>query len=373
MKGRWVMEKQDRLVERFLEYVQIDSPTKEEKDFKDRLMKDLKDLGVEVYEDDAGEKAGSNSGNLIAKLKGTGDKTVLFSAHMDTVSPGRGIKPEIRDGIIYSDGTTVLGSDDKAGVAAIVEMLQVLIEEEIPHHNIEVAFTIYEEGGLFGSKYLDYSKLNADFGIVVDSGSAPGYTVLQGPAQNKINVKFKGKTAHAGVAPETGISAIQIAADAISNMKLLRIDEETTANIGFIGGGGPTNIVTDEVEIKAEARSLDNAKLKAQTEHMVQCVKDAQDKYGIEAEIEVQEAYKAFSVTEDSLPAQMVKAACEKAGLEFVPGKSGGGSDTNNFNLNGIPSVNLGVGYEKVHTTEEFMPIKDLHTVAKLLLEIAKA
>ncbi|MFB0972689.1 MAG: M20/M25/M40 family metallo-hydrolase, partial [Neofamilia sp.] len=144
-------------------------------------------------------------------------------------------------------------------------------------------------------------------------------------------------------------------------------------NIGFIGGGGPTNIVTDEVEIKAEARSLDNDKLKAQTDHMVQCVKDAQAKYGIEAEIEVEEAYKAFSVTEDFLPVQAVKAACEKAGLEFIMGKSGGGSDTNNFNLNGIPSVNIGVGYEKVHTTEEYIPINAIHEVTKLLLEIAKA
>ncbi|NLD16416.1 MAG: M20/M25/M40 family metallo-hydrolase [Tissierellia bacterium] len=367
------MEKQDRIVERFLEYVQIDSPTREEKEFKDRLKLDLEELGLEVYEDDAGEKVGSNSGNLIGKLKGDGNQTILFSAHMDTVSPGRGIKPEIRDGIIYSDGTTVLGADDKAGVASIIEMLTILKEENISHHNLEISFNIYEEGGLFGSKNLDYSMFEADFGIIVDSSSAPGYTILEAPAQNKINVKFKGKTAHAGVAPEAGISAIQIAAEAISNMKLLRIDEETTANIGFIGGGGPTNIVTDEVEIKAEARSLDNDKLKAQTDHMVQCVKDAQAKYGIEAEIEVEEAYKAFRVTEDSIPAQAVKAACERAGLEFVPGKSGGGSDANNFNQNGIPSVNIGVGYKNAHTTEEFIPISALHDMTKLLLEIAKA
>ena len=217
---------------------------------------------------------------------------------------------------------------------------KILKEENISHHNLEISFNIYEEGGLFGSKNLDYSMFEADFGIIVDSSSAPGYTIL---------------------------------AEAISNMKLLRIDEETTANIGFIGGGGPTNIVTDEVEIKAEARSLDNDKLKAQTDHMVQCVKDAQAKYGIEAEIEVEEAYKAFRVTEDSIPAQAVKAACERAGLEFVPGKSGGGSDANNFNQNGIPSVNIGVGYKNAHTTEEFIPISALHDMTKLLLEIAKA
>lgn len=366
--------KQERVIERFLEYVKIDSPTKEEKNFKERLKKDLEDLGLEVYEDKAGEEIGSNSGNLIAKLKGTGDKTILFSSHMDTVSPGRGIEPVIgEDGIIRSKGDTILAGDDKSGVSAIMEMLTVLIEENIPHHNIEVAFTISEEGGLFGSKLLDYSKINADFGIVLDSGGSPGHTILQGPAQTKINVVFKGKSAHAGVAPEEGVSAIQIAADAISNMKLLRIDEETTANIGLINGGGPTNIVTDTVEIKAEARSLDNDKLQAQVDHMVKCVKDAQEKHGIEAEIEVIEAYKSFKVEEDSLPAQTVKKACEKLGFKFSPAKSGGGSDTNNYNLNGIPAVNLGIGMTKAHSTDEFIKIEDIVNGAKLILEIAKA
>lgn len=364
---------QSRVIERFLEYVQIDSETLDEKNFKERLKKDLEELGLEVYEDNAGEKIGSNSGNLIAKLKGHTDKTILFSSHMDTVQPGLGIKPEIRDGHIYSDGSTILAADDKAGVASIMEMLHVLKEGNIEHHNIEVAFTISEEGGLFGSKYLDYSKLEADSAFVLDSGGAPGFAVLQGPAQNKITVKFKGKSAHAGVAPEDGISAIEIAADAIYHMNLLRIDEETTANIGFINGGGPTNIVTSEVEIHAEARSLDNDKLTVQTEHMVDCIKKAQEKHGIEAEIEVEEAYKAFKIEEDSLPVQMTKKACERAGLEFVAGKSGGGSDTNNFNLNGIPAVNLGVGMKNSHSLDEYIKIEDIENSVKLIVEIARA
>lgn len=364
----------ERVIERFIEYAKIDSPTLEEADFKERLKADLEALGLEVYEDkQAGEKIGSNSGNLIAKLKGTGDKTILFSSHMDTVSPGRGIEPIIENGVLKSKGETILASDDKAGVSAIMEMLTVLKEENIPHHNIEVAFTIAEEGGLKGSKNLDYSKINADFAIVLDSGGSAGHTIVQGPAQTKVNVKFKGKSAHAGVAPEDGVSAIIIAAEAISNMKLLRIDEETTANIGSINGGGPTNIVTDTVEIKAEARSLDNDKLKAQVDHMVKCVKDAQAKYGIEAEIEVIEAYKSFKVELDSLPAQSVKAACDKLGFEFRPAKSGGGSDTNNYNLNGIPAVNLGIGMTKAHSVDEFCKVEDIINGAKLILEIARA
>lgn len=362
----------ERVIERFLEYVQIDSPTGEEKEFRQRLEKDLDKLGIEYCVDNAGEKSGSNSGNLILKLKGEGDKTILFSSHMDTVSPGRKIKPIIKDGIIYSDETTVLGGDDKSGVAAIMEMLAVLKEENIPHHNIEVVFSISEESGMFGAKNLDYSKINPDFAIIIDSGGEIGSTVVQAPAQNKIDVKFKGKASHAGISPEEGISAIEIAAEAIHNMKLLRIDEETTANIGYICGGGPTNIVTDEVEIRAEARSLDNDKLKAQTEHMVKCVKDAQKKYGIEAEIKVEEAYKAFKIDVDSEPAQAVKNACDKLGFKFEPQKTGGGSDTNIYNLNGIPAVNIGIGMSNCHAKNEYIKIQDIIDCSKLILEIAK-
>lgn len=366
------MINEERLVNRFLEYVQIDSPTFEEKDFKERLKKDLEELGLKVYEDNSGENVNSNSGNLIVKLDGDSDLTLMFSAHMDTVDPSRGIKPEIRDGIIYSDGTTILGGDDKGGVAAIMEMLTVLVEKEIPHHNIEVVFNIAEEKGLYGSLYLDYSKLNADMGFVFDCDGDPGSIIVQGPSQNQIDVKFKGKAAHAGVSPEDGISAIQIAAEAISNMKLLRVDEETTANIGFINGGGPTNIVTDEVEIKGEARSLNDEKLKKQTEHMIECVKKAQEKYGIEAEIKVSESYKAFKIDEDALPVRFVKEANEKLGIETKLITSGGGSDTNNYNIKGIPSVNLAIGQNKPHSVEENIAIEDLVNTSKIALEIAK-
>ncbi|WP_330573971.1 M20/M25/M40 family metallo-hydrolase [Criibacterium bergeronii] len=362
-----------RVIERFLEYVKIDSPTKEEKQFRQRLEQDLDKLGISHELDNAGDVIGCNTGNLIAKIQGTGDKTILFSAHMDTVSPGRGIEPEIKDGVITSKGQTILAADDKAGVSAIIEMLTVLKEEKIPHHNIVVAFTVSEEVGLSGSKNLDYSKFSADYGIVVDSGGAPGNVVVQGPAQNKVNVTFVGKAAHAGVAPEKGVSAIKIAAEAIANMKLGRIDEETTANIGSINGGGATNIVTDRVEIKAEVRSLNGEKLKAQTEHMIKCVTDAQEKYGLKAEIEVISAYSAFKIDEDSEVIKAVKAACEKAGLEFVAGKTGGGSDTNNYCLNNIPSVNLGIGMGNSHAIEEFINIEDIEKCTKLLIEIAKA
>lgn len=367
------MINEKRLLDRFLKYIQIDSPSRFEREFADYIMKEMKEIGMEVYMDDAGEKVGSNSGNVIGRLKGNTDgEAILFSAHMDTVSPGKGIKPVIKDGVIYSDGTTVLGGDDKAGIAAILEAIQTIIEKDIPHGYIEVAFSIYEEDGINGAKNLDYTKLNAKRGFVLDSGTDPGKIVVQGPAQNKINARFIGKEAHAGVAPENGISAIQIAAEAISNMKLLRIDSETTANIGVITGGEVTNIVTKEVRIKGEARSLSNEKLQAQTEHMVKCCEDAAKKFGGSVEIDVDATYGAFKVEEDSEIVQKVKEACANIGLESHTTTTGGGSDTNILNANGIEAVNLGIGQKKPHTLEEHLYIKDLESAAKLVLELIK-
>ena len=366
------MNKNKRVIKRFLEYVKIDSPTNYENNFKEHLKKELLELGLEVYEDEAGKKAGSNSGNLIAKLSGTGDKTILFSAHMDTVSPGINIKPCIKGDVIYSDGTTILGGDDKAGVAAIMEMLTVLKEEKISHKNIEVVFTIAEESGLQGSKYLEYSKLKADFAVVLDTIGPIGSVLTQGPSKNKITVNFKGKAAHAGMSPERGVSAIKIAANAINNMKLLKIDDETTANIGSISGGTSANIVPDNVEIIAEVRSFDEKKLKKQTEHILSCVKSAQAIYGIEADFKVEKAYKSFKLSESSLAIQSVKKACEVLGFDFKILKAMGGSDANNFNENAISAVNIGIGMTNCHGLDECIKMQDIIDCSKLILQIVR-
>jgi len=362
-----------RLLERFLRYVQIDSPTKEELEFALVLKKELEDLGLQVSMDDAGTKVGSNAGNLIGKLKGTTDsEAILFSAHMDTVSPSRGVKPIIKDGVIYSDGTTILGGDDKAGIAAIMEALNTIKDKNLLHGTIEVVFTIFEEGGLFGAKNLDYSNIQSKKAFVMDSSAAPGAIIVQGPAQNKIDIKFIGKEAHAGVAPETGVSAIQIAGEAISNMKLLRIDDETTANLGSIQGGGPTNIVTKEVIISAEARSLSNEKLESQSNHMAKCCEEAAIKFGGKAEVTIENAYGAFKIPEDHHLVVAVESAYEKLGIPTKKIASGGGSDTNIFNANGVEAINLGIGERKPHTLEEHLYIKDLELVTKMALELIK-
>lgn len=367
------MINEKRILEKFLEYVQIDSPTKEELEFAKVLMKDLEQLGFEVEMDNAGEKVGSNSGNVIGRLKGTTDsEAVLLTAHMDTVSPGRGIKPVIKDGVVYSDGTTILGGDDKAGIAAILEGIKTIKENDIPHGDIEVIFTIFEEGGLYGVKGLDFSKIKSKEIFVFDSGGRPGEVIVQGPAQNKLNFKFIGKTAHAGVVPETGISSISIAAEAISNMKLLRIDEETTANIGIISGGEATNIVAERTNVVAEARSLDNKKLEDQTNHMIKCAKDAAEKFGGEVEMEIDNIYEAFLVEKDAEIIKKIKQACKELDFKVETKSSGGGSDTNVWNKHGFSAINLGVGMENPHTVEECIAIEDLENSARLVIEIIK-
>lgn len=367
------MINKDRIVEEFMKYVQIDSPTKNEKEFAEFLTKELKELGFDVYIDNAGDKVGSNTGNIIAKLKGTIDvEPILFSCHMDTVSPSIGIKPIIKDGVIYSDGTTILGGDDKAGIAAVIEALKVIKENNINHGPIEVVFSVYEEGGLNGAKNLEYDKINSKRAFVLDSGGDPGQIIIQGPAQDKIDVKVIGKPAHAGVSPEEGISAINVAAHAISKMNLLRIDKDTTANIGKIEGGSATNIVTPEVTIKAESRSLSDEKLDKQTSHMVETFNDTAKEFGAKAEINVERMYSSFIIDDNDEIVNMVKKACENSNIKPFLDATGGGSDTNILNANGIKAINLGIGERKPHTLEEHMHIKDLVSSANLVLEIIK-
>ncbi|MDI7742169.1 M20/M25/M40 family metallo-hydrolase [Lysinibacillus fusiformis] len=363
-----------RLVNEFLELVQIDSETKHEEVIAPILVKKLEEMGFDVYQDDAHTRNGHGAGNIIATLKGTLDvEPIYFTVHMDTVVPGVGIKPEIRaDGYIYSDGTTILGADDKAGMAALFEMARRLKEQNIEHGTIQFIITAGEESGLAGAKELDPSLIQAKLGFAVDSDGKVGGIVTAAPFQAKIETKIFGKTAHAGVAPEKGISAITLAAKAVAKMKLGRIDEETTANIGRFEGGKATNIVCDEVYILAEARSINKEKLDAQVSHMRETFENTAQSLGGRAEVDVKLMYPGFSVTEEDRVVQIAMAAVENIGRKAQLGISGGGSDANVIAGFGIPTVNLSVGYEEIHTTNERMPIEELEKLADLLVEVVK-
>jgi len=376
------MINEERIKNLLLELVQIDSVSREERDVARRIKSYCEELGAEVFIDDAGEKVGGNTGNVIARFPGTihAAEPIMMSAHMDTVVPGKGVKPIVEGDIIRTDGSTVLGGDDKSGCSVIIETIRCLQEQNIPHAPIDAVFSICEEVGLLGAKHLDMSKVRAKYGIVFDSDD-PGFLFTRGPSADHFEIKIYGLESHAGVAPEQGISAIRIAAEAIVNMKLFRIDDETTANIGVIRGGEATNIITNLVTLRGEARSLDDAKLDAQTRHIVKCCEDAAAKYEVtvdgvttkaRVESHVTREYHAMDVSDDSRVVKLVKEAAARMGLEVKTLASGGGCDANIFNKRGIECANLGTGMRAIHTVKEWLDVKDMYASAEMTLEIMR-
>lgn len=370
------MINKDRVIGEFLELVQIDSETKNERRIADILKAKFTELGLDVVEDDSAERTGHGAGNLVATLKPSGNlaatvEPFLFTCHMDTVAPGKGIKPIVgEDGWIRSDGTTILGSDDKAGVAALLEVIQVLREKELPHGQIQFVITVGEEMALTGSRAMDAGLLDAKYGFAIDSNGEVGTICVGAPTRAQIDIEIYGKSAHAGVNPEDGISAIQVAGKAISRMNLGRIDETTTANIGKFEGGGETNIVPDHVKLYAEARSTSLDKINKQIESMKQAVESVCGEYGTTYDFRSELAYPAFHFTEEDEVVVLAKKAARELGLSGDTFISGGGSDANVFNGFGIPTVNLAVGYENIHTTEERIKAEDIVKVAEFALEI---
>ncbi|GGE54152.1 tripeptidase T [Priestia taiwanensis] len=372
------MVNQERLVNEFLELVQVDSETKYEAEIAKVLKEKFEALGVEVFEDDTTAITGHGAGNLICTLKGTkeGVDTIYFTSHMDTVVPGKGVKPSIVDDVIVTDGTTILGADDKTGLSALLEAVKVLKEKNIEHGDIQFIITVGEESGLVGAKALDSSLVTAKFGYALDSTGDVGEIVVAAPTQAKIIAKIYGKTAHAGVAPERGVSAITMAAKAIAKMPLGRIDEETTANIGRFQGGQATNIVCDYVEILAEARSLINEKMEVQAAKMKEAFESVAKEMGGRAEVDVEVMYPGFKFADGDHVVEVAKRAMEKIGRTPSLHHSGGGSDANVIAGFGVPTVNLAVGYEDIHTTSEKMPISELvktaEAVVAIIEEVAK-
>lgn len=362
-----------RLVGELLELVQVDSETGEEGEICQVLKGKLASLGLDVFEDDSQERTGHGAGNLIASLKGTKQApTVLFTCHMDTVSPGKGIKPAVKDGYVISDGTTILGSDDKAGIAAMLEGLKVLQEQQIEHGDLQLVITVGEESGLVGAKALNRDDLKADFGFAFDSNGPVGEIIVAAPTQAQIKATIFGKSAHAGVNPEDGISAIQVAAKAISKMPLGRIDAQTTANIGRFEGGEATNVVADRVDILAEARSLVPEKMHTQVQKMKGCFEQIAREFGTTAEVDVDVIYPGYHFTDKDIVVQVARDAVKNIGREPKLLSSGGGSDANIFAGHGIPTVNMAIGYEHIHTKQERMPLSELLKTAELFVALVQ-
>lgn len=364
----------ERMLAEFLEMVKIKCSTRDEREIADLVKAKLSAIGLEVSEDNVGEKIGGNTGNVIGYLKGAapGAPAIMLSAHLDCVEPCAGVEPVIKDGVITSAGNTILGADDKAGVAAILEALRVIREKGLAHGDIQVIFTVAEEGGVNGSKNIDKGLLRGDFGYALDSSGAPGKIINAAPGQNKIKTIIHGKTAHAGLAPETGVNAIVVAGKALARINQGRIDAETTANVGIIKGGSVTNIVPDYVEIISEARSRNAQKLAEQTRHMVETFEQVARENGARAEVTVEKSYDPYVLTDDMPVVALAKRAAESIGLPVSLEGTGGGSDANFFNAYGLPSAVLGVGMAKVHTTEEFIKVEDLYRTGEFVAAIIR-
>jgi tripeptide aminopeptidase len=357
------MINESRLITTFTDLVKIDSPSGSEKAAAEFVAARLRALGLEPKVDALY--------NVTALFPGEG-APLLLNAHTDSVAPCLGIQPVVANGVVKSDGTTILGADDRAGVAAILEALAALREQNLAHRPLEIAITVQEEVGLVGAQGLDLAQFKSKMGVVLDSHGPVGTIIVQSPTHNLIEATLIGKAAHAGVEPEKGISAIVVAAEAIAAMKLGRIDAETTANIGVIQGGAARNIVAEKCQLTGEARSQRESKLKRQTNAMVRALERAAKKHRAKAKVQVTRAYNQFRFTPRDEVVRQVSAAIERVARKPKLDVSGGGSDANIFNAHGIASVPISIGYEEIHTTAEFIPIAELGKTAQLVVELAR-
>ncbi len=374
---------QDRLSKTFCDLVRIDSPSRQEKEVV-FYLKELfeKEFNAETIIDDSSKETGSNTGNLIVKIKGNLDKEPLFfNAHLDTVEPCRGINVVFENGVFKSDGRTILGGDDKAAVAILIEALRILKDRDIEFGPIEFLFTVCEEIGLLGAKAFNPSLLDAKAGYALDS-TDPDMVIHKAPCATRFKLRIIGRAAHSGLNPEEGINAIKLVSEAIAGLSLGRIDEETTCNIGIIKGGKATNIVPDIVELEGEVRSHNKDKLKEVQDEIIssfyKTIRQYKEKSGdISAklprvETEVFDDYPLMDVKEDDPLIKTVFKAASKQDRNLFLKATGGGSDANVFNGKGLRAIILGIGMQRVHTTEEFIRLDDMVKTVALVLGIIK-
>ncbi len=388
------MVNQNRLIKEFTRLVSFDAESYEERKIADYLKEKLHILGLQVEEDRAGtllrEISGSDgtkaAGNIYGYLPGNydteGDEgtasqnsgqkpAILLSSHMDTVKPGNGKQAVIHeDGTITSDGTTVLGADDAAGLAEIIEALTVIQEQRLPHPDIEVIFPVAEEPYAQGSRVFDYSKVKAKTAYVLDMSGAVGRAAVAAPSMLSLKIHVTGKSAHAGFCPEQGVHAIKIAANAIARIPQGHVDAVTTVNLGTIQGGIGRNIVPDSVDITGEIRSMEHEKALAWAEHIQQIFQEEAAKLSGSAEAEATVEFKSYRIQEDEYVVTHFQKACQALGLSGKLEETFGGSDNNHFTAHGIRGIVVANAMNEVHTAKEYTSIPELVTCAELVLKL---
>jgi tripeptide aminopeptidase len=365
-----------RLNDLFAELCRIESPFGHERACADRVAAELRDAGLEVSEDGAGPAAGSECGNLLARIGEPGEaRTVLVCAHLDTVVPQAPIEPVLVEGAWENARPGILGADNKAAVAVMLVLARRLMEQRQPV-SVELLFTVCEENALRGAKAFDVSSLRSEFGYVFDHASPIGEVIVASPTYYRLEADFHGAAAHAGIRPEKGRSAIAAAAAAVSAMRLGRVDEGTTANVGRIEGGSvSTNVVPERCRIEAECRSLDDVAAETLVAEMVDHVHDGANAYECDVEVSVERLFNGYRAKPSSPAVVAAEAALRRCGHEPRRVLSGGGSDANALVAAGLPCVNLANGTQHNHEPGERVTVDALEgmlDVAIALLDEAR-
>jgi tripeptide aminopeptidase len=361
------------VAELFVELARVPSPSGEERTVADRVSSYLRDLSLVVDEDDAGREIESTIGNLLCRLEPTAPGTPLFlCAHLDTVPVDGPLEPVLDDGVIRNAGGTILGADNKAAVAVMLEATRRVVAENRSHAGIELLFTPKEEVGLRGAAAFEHERLHAKVGYVYDHAGPVGEIILGAPYQTKIDVSFHGRAAHSGMYPEDGRSAIAAAARAIADLRLGRLDEETTANVGQISGGTARNIVPEHCTFWAEARCHDERKLNALVQEMLETITFAAQLAECDVETSVDPSARGYRFKRDDEAVRVAAAALGRSGLEPQYGLSGGGADANVFNERGLQCLNLANGMTDIHTPDERISLEDLERMVDVTLALVE-
>jgi tripeptide aminopeptidase len=360
------------VVSLFMELAAIPSPPGEERACADRVLEELRDLGLEPDEDGAGAAIGSTMGNIFCRLPGRseGGTPIFLCAHLDTVPPTAALEPVLDDGVVRNAGGTILGADNKAAVAAMLEAARRIVTDGLPHSGVELLFTPMEETGLHGAKHFDTSRFEAELGYVYDQAAPIGEIILGAPTHKNIFATFSGQSAHAGMVPEEGRSAILAAARAIADLRLGRLDEETTANVGIIHGGTGRNVVPERCRVEAEVRSHDERKLAELIQETLDTLSYAASISDCSVEAEVVEVYRGYRFGPDDRPVRLARAALERCGYSVSLGLTGGGADANVFNAAGLPCLNVANGMAAIHTPEEHISVADVEGMVDVTLAL---
>ncbi len=364
-----------KLLDLFLQLIRIESTSLHERAMADYLIDQFKSWQVDVSEDRAAAKIGGNAGNLIVRLDSDSKRSspLALLAHIDTVRSTAGVKPMIENGVIRSDGSTILGADNRSGVALILYVISEILEKKLKHRSLEIVFTVAEELGMLGALALDFGQLSAKEGYVFDCSARPGSYVAESPTAFDFRVDCQGRAAHSAVAPEKGINALSMALEIMNQFPLGRINPQTVANIGTIHGGSADNVVPDQVRFTGEFRSFSPSEIERIKASLNTSCRSVSQKYGGTCEVAFTLSFEGYKFEPQTPVIQRLHQAMQELQLVPNPMVYSGGSDVNVLNANGIQAVNVGIGASNPHSNEEQIALADMVKGAELLLRLVEA